>query len=63
MSSIIEKVIDNIKTQYYRYTVMTGVYMLGPAETSILHIAYIVGMFLLVRYAYAFLDQIIHYHK
>lgn len=63
MSSIIERVINNIKKQYYRYTVMTGVYMLGPAETSILHLAYVIGIFLLVRYTYAFLDQIIYYQK
>jgi hypothetical protein len=61
--SIIEKVLDNLKVQYYRYTVMTGVYMLGPAETYILHAAYIIGLFLLVRYTYAFLDQLIYYQK
>ena len=54
---------DNIKTQYYRYTVMTGVYMLDPIEMYILHLAYIVGMVLLARYAYSFLSQLLYYGK
>jgi len=63
MASFIDKVIDNMKIQYYRYTVMTGVYMLDPFEIYILHTAYVVGMVLLVRYAYSFLSQLLYYGK
>ena len=51
--------IDFIKKAYYRYTLMTGIYMLGPTETLILHtmIGLVLGLFTL--YAYHFLQALL----
>jgi hypothetical protein len=35
---------------YYRYTVMTGVYMLGTVETCLLHLAFLLGFFFTYTY-------------
>ena len=53
------EMIDFIKKTYYRYTLMTGIYMLGPTETLILHtmIGLVLGLFTL--YAYHFLQALL----
>ena len=35
---------------YYRYKLMTGVYMLGPAEEAILHFFFFLGAYFSVTY-------------
>lgn len=40
---------------YYRYTVMTGIYMLGAAETGFLHFFYVLGAYFLYKYVWSFL--------
>lgn len=47
-----------VRRSYYRYTVMTGVYMLGSTETWILHSAMLLGFVLLVLYTSAFFKQL-----
>lgn len=47
-----------IKKQYYRYTLMTGVYMLEPFESAILHLAYLLGAYFLYKYTLSFLGQL-----
>ena len=39
---------------YYRYTLMTGVYMLDPMEQNLLHFFMLLGAFFTMRYSYAF---------
>jgi hypothetical protein len=51
--------IDFCKKAYYRYTLMTGVYMLGNIEVGLLHLAYFVGIFFLARYTSWFWRDII----
>lgn len=43
---------------YYRYTVMTGIYMLGPVETGLLHFAYILGIYFLYTYVWTFIRDL-----
>lgn len=43
-----------LRTCYYRYTLMTGVYMLDPMEQYFLHFFMILGAFFTLRYTYAF---------
>ena len=43
---------------YYRYTVMTGIYMLGTVETGILHLAYVLGFFFLYTYVWTFVREL-----
>lgn len=50
---------DRARRAYYRYTLMTGVYMLGSTETWILHSAMMLGFILLVLYTSAFFKQLI----
>ena len=51
--------INFIRKTYYRYTLMTGIYMLGPTETLILHtiIGVVLGLFTL--YAYHFVQALL----
>lgn len=37
---------------------MTGVYMLGSAETALLHLAYFIGIYFLVIYTSSFMGQL-----
>jgi len=39
---------------YYRYTLMTGVYMLDGIEQAFLHFFILLGMFFVVKYSYGF---------
>ena len=43
---------------YYRYTVMTGVYMLGTVETGILHLAFLLGAYFLYTYFGSFAAEL-----
>lgn len=47
-----------LKKLYHRYSVMTGTYMLEPIEAAILHLAYFIGIYFLIRYTSAFLAQV-----
>jgi hypothetical protein len=40
-----------IHRQYFRYTVMTGIYMLGTFETAVLHFIVFVALLLFLNYA------------
>ena len=39
---------------YYRYTLMTGVYMLDGIEQAFLHFFILLGMFFVAKYSYGF---------
>jgi hypothetical protein len=43
-----------ISLMYYRYTLMTGVYMLDGIEQAFLHFFIILGLFFLMKYSYSF---------
>ena len=43
-----------VNTMYFRYKVMTGVYMLGPGEEMILHFFFILGAYFTVTYGIQF---------
>lgn len=43
---------------YYRYTLMTGVYMLGTVETGILHLAFLLGAYFLYTYFWSFAREL-----
>ena len=45
-----------LRTLYYRYTLMTGVYMLDSVEQNFLHFFMLLGAVFLVKYTYAFLQ-------
>ena len=42
------------RQMYYRYKLMTGVYMLGPAEEVILHFFFLLGAYFSVSYGLEF---------
>jgi len=51
------KVLNNnnfFSLMYYRYTLMTGVYMLDGVEQAFLHFFILLGMFFVVKYSYGF---------
>ena len=45
------------RQMYYRYKLMTGVYMLGPAEEAILHFFFILGAYFSVSYGMQFYSE------
>jgi hypothetical protein len=51
--------ISYIKEMYYRYTLCTGVTMLMPAESVILHGSILLGVVLFFRYFGMFFSQIV----
>ena len=42
---------------YYRYTIMTGVYMLDPMEVAFLHFFFVLGAYFVIAYTIQFSDQ------
>ena len=46
------------KKQYYRYKLMTGVYMLGPAEETVLHFFFFLGAYFIVTYGLHFYSDL-----
>ena len=42
------------KKMYYRYKLMTGVYMLGPGEEAFLHFFFFLGAYFIVTYGIQF---------
>lgn len=57
---MISAIIDYLKVSYYRYTIQTGVYMLGSVETITLHIAVALGIYFLFQYSSTFIYQLSH---
>ena len=47
-----------VRLTYYRYTVCTGLYMLGNVEVTIIHLIFAVSSYYLLIYAYAFITQL-----
>ncbi len=45
-----------LKRQYYRYTVMTAIYMLGHVEAAILHVLMLMTFLFLLNYSMSFFN-------
>jgi hypothetical protein len=45
------------RQMYYRYKLMTGVYMLGPAEEVILHFFFFLGAYFSITYGMQFYSE------
>lgn len=45
------------KKMYYRYKLMTGVYMLGPGEETFLHFFFFLGAYFIVTYGIQFYTE------
>lgn len=48
---MLRAIIKIIQRQYFRYTVMTGIYMLGHVESAILHTFLLLSLLLFINYA------------
>ena len=47
-----------IRLQYYRYSTVTGLYIMGNIESTVIQLTFFIVVFFLVRYTYAFLAQL-----
>ena len=47
-----------IRLQYYRYSTVTGLYMMGSIESAIIQLVFFGILYLLTRYTYTFVAQI-----
>ena len=47
-----------VKLQYYRFTVITGLYMLGYFEVAIIQSFFLLCTYYFVSYAHAFITQL-----
>jgi hypothetical protein len=50
---MLQAIIKIIQRQYYRYTLMTGIYMLGFGEAAMVHALLFVVFLFLVNYTFA----------
>jgi Small subunit of serine palmitoyltransferase-like len=47
-----------IRLQYYRYSTVTGLYIMGNIESTVIQLTFFVVVYFLVRYTYTFLVQL-----
>lgn len=50
-----------IRLQYYRYSTVTGLYIMGNIESTVIQLTFFVAVFFLIRYACAFVMQLCGY--
>ena len=47
-----DEILKYVKLQYYRYTLMTGIYMLDPAEVTLLHAIMVIASYFIFTQGY-----------
>jgi hypothetical protein len=57
-TTMLQAAFNWLRLQYYRYTVCTGLYMLGNVEVTIIHLIFAVSSYYLLVYAHAFITQL-----
>lgn len=60
---MVSDIVEFFKKAYYRYTLISGIYTLTPAETTVIHTLMAVTSFFLIRYTYSFASEFGSYFK
>lgn len=55
---MIGTIIKWIKLQYYRYSTITGLYIMGTIESTVVQLIFFLGAFFFLRYSYAFFAEL-----
>ena len=59
--TMVQAILRWIRLQYYRYSTITGLYIMGNIESAVIQLVFFLIFYFLIRYTYAFTAQILKF--